>query len=87
MLEKTHIGSWSQQTQFQGHETKFALLGKKHMGSRSQLWCKQRETKERHRIQIIASKKKKKKNHFFSANIQIAITKCKQSDASKRVMA
>ena len=33
------------------------------------------------------AKKKKKKKNFFSANIQIAITKCKQSDASKRVMA
>ena len=59
MLEKTHIDSWSQQTQFQGHETKFTLLGKKHIGSWRQLWCKQRETKERHQIQTIESKKKK----------------------------
>lgn len=38
--------------------------------------------KERDQIQTTASKKK---NHFVSANIQVAITKCHQSDAAKRM--
>lgn len=39
--------------------------------------------KERHQIQTTASQKKK--NYFVSANIQVAITKCHQSDAAKRM--
>ena len=38
--------------------------------------------KERHQIQTTA---RKKKNHFVSANIQVAITKCHRIGAAKRM--